>query len=92
VPGCSAFAGDLRGRAAFIGCIRGVVARFEVELIDMLVADERVALLLRERLGGPDGDVEIRRANVYRVRYGRIVEVWIFEHDQYAVDELLGGP
>jgi ketosteroid isomerase-like protein len=95
VPGRSAFAGDLRGREAFIGYIRGVVARFErveVDLIDMLVGDERVALLLRERLGGPDGDVEIRRANVYRVRDGRIVEVWIFEHDQYAVDELLGGP
>jgi ketosteroid isomerase-like protein len=95
VPGRSAFAGDLRGREAFIGYIRGVVARFErveVDLIDMLVGDERVALLLRERLGGPDGDVEIRRANVYLVRDGRIVEVWIFEHDQYAVDELLGGP
>jgi ketosteroid isomerase-like protein len=95
VPGRSAFAGDLRGREAFIGYIRGVVARFErveVDLIDMLVGDERVALLLRERLGGPDGDVEIRRANVYRVRDGRIIEVWIFEHDQYAVDELLGGP
>jgi ketosteroid isomerase-like protein len=95
VPGRSAFAGDLRGREAFIGYIRGVIARFErveVDLIDMLVGDERVALLLRERLGGPDGDVEIRRANVYRVRDGRIVEVWIFEHDQYAVDELLGGP
>jgi ketosteroid isomerase-like protein len=95
VPGRSAFAGDLRGREAFIGYIRGVVARFErveVDLIDMLVGDERVALLLRERLGGADGDVEIRRANVYRVRDGRIVEVWIFEHDQYAVDELLGGP
>jgi ketosteroid isomerase-like protein len=93
VPGRSALAGELHGRDAFVAYIRDVVARFErveVELIDMLVGEERVALLLRERLGGPDGDAEIRRANVYRVRDGRIVEIWIFEHDQYAVDELLG--
>jgi hypothetical protein len=31
--------------------------------------------------------LDIRRANVYRVRDDRIVEIWIFEHDQYAVDE-----
>ena len=92
VPGRSAFAGELRGRDAFVAYIREVVARFErveVELVDVLAGDERVALLLHERLGGPDGDVEIRRANVYRVRDGQIVELWIFEHDQYAVDELL---
>ena len=37
-----------------------------------------------------DGVVEIRRANVYRVQGEKIVEIWIFEADQYAVDELLG--
>jgi hypothetical protein len=38
-----------------------------------------------------DGDVEIRRANLYRLAGERITEVWIFEADQYEVDELLGG-
>jgi hypothetical protein len=33
--------------------------------------------------------VEIRRANVYRVKGDRIVEISIFEADQYVVDELL---
>jgi hypothetical protein len=54
----------------------------------MLASSERVALLLRERFKRPDGDVEIRRANVYRIRGEEIVEVWIFEADQYAVDAL----
>ena len=57
----------------------------------MLASEERVALLVRERFHRPDGVVEIRRANVYRVAGEQIVEVWIFEADQYAVDELLAG-
>jgi hypothetical protein len=56
----------------------------------MLVSDERVALVVSERFAGDDGVVEIRRANVYTVRDDRIVEIWIFEGDQYAVDELFG--
>jgi hypothetical protein len=35
--------------------------------------------------------VDVPRANVYRVHGDEIVEIWIFEGDQYAVDALLGG-
>jgi hypothetical protein len=63
----------------------------EVELIDVLDgASDRVVLLLRETLHGARGDVVLRRANVYTVRDGAIVEIWIFEDDQYAVDALIG--
>ena len=61
----------------------------ELELVDMLASDERVALIVRERFHGDGPPVEIRRANVYRVRDGAIVELSIFEGDQYAVDALL---
>ena len=54
----------------------------------MLASEERVALLVRERFSRPRGAVEIRRANVYRLRGDRIAEVWIFEANQYEVDEL----
>ena len=47
-----------------------------------------VALVVRERFKREDGELEIRRANVYRIRGDEIAEVWIFEGDQYAVDEL----
>jgi hypothetical protein len=43
---------------------------------------------VRERFSRPGGAVEIRRANVYRLRGDRIAEVWIFEANQYEVDEL----
>jgi ketosteroid isomerase-like protein len=94
VPGRSALAGELRGRDAFVAYIRAVVARVEhvdVELVEMLVGEERIALLVRERLAGARGGVEIRRANVYRVRDGQIAEIWIYEADQYAVDEFLAA-
>ena len=94
IPGRSAFAGDPRGRDAAIGYIQAIRdhyrdGKIELELVDMLISDERVALLVRERFHRDGPPVEIQRANVYRVHGDRIVEISIFEADQYAVDELL---
>jgi len=96
IPGGSAFAGDRRGRDAAVGYIQTIREHYaegsiDLELIDMLASDERVALLVRERFHGDGPPVEIRRANVYRVRGDRIVEISIFEADQYTVDALLHG-
>jgi ketosteroid isomerase-like protein len=96
VPGRSAFAGDQRGSAAALGYIKSIRDRYgegeiELELIDMLTSDERVALLVRERFHGEGAPVEIKRANVYRVQDDQIVEISIFEADQYVVDELIHG-
>ena len=96
VPGRSAFAGDRQGRDAAVEYIQSIRdhyrnGKIELELIDMLISDERVALLVRERFHGDHAPVEIRRANVYRVQDDAIVEISIFEADQYAVDELVGS-
>jgi ketosteroid isomerase-like protein len=96
VPGRSAFAGERRGRDAVMAYLRAALERaesgVEVELVDLLAGEgDRVALLLRERLRGPRGELLLRRANVYTVRAGRIAEIRIFEHDQYAVDAYLEG-
>ena len=91
VPGRSAFAGARRGRAAVMAYLAAALERAdggaEVELVDMLASEERVMLLVRERFSG---GIEIERANVYTVRGEEIVEAWIYEADQYAVDDLLG--
>jgi ketosteroid isomerase-like protein len=94
VPGRSAFAGELRGSQAVIGYIehaRALSRDADVELnvVDMLASDERVALIVREVFRRPTGDVEIRRSNVYRVRGGKIVEISIYEANQYEVDALI---
>jgi hypothetical protein len=95
VPGRSRFAGEHRGRAAAIEYIETARALAHaggvtLELIDLLESHDRVALLLRETFRLEDRDLVIRRANVYRVRDGRIAEIWIFEGDQYEVDALFG--
>ena len=94
IPGRSAFAGDLRGKHLAVGYIQAIRDHYrdgelQLELIDMLVSAERVALLVRERFLGVGEPVEFRRANVYRVRGDEIVEISIFEADQYVVDELM---
>ena len=94
IPGRSAFAGHQRGKAAAVDYIQSIRDQYrdggiELELVDMLASDERVALLVRERFHGEGPPLEIRRANVYRVRDDLIVEISIFEADQYVVDELL---
>jgi uncharacterized protein len=93
VPGRSAFAGEVRGKEAVRSYLQAAIAhahesKVEVELVEMLVGDERVALIVEERFQRPEGAVEIRRANVYRVRGELIDEVQIFEANQYEVDEL----
>jgi ketosteroid isomerase-like protein len=97
VPGRSEFAGERRGKAAAVAYIKSIRDRYpegdiELELFDMLSSDERVALLVRERFHGKGAPVEIRRANVYRVAGDLIVEISIFEADQYVVDELIHRP
>jgi ketosteroid isomerase-like protein len=94
VPGRSAFAGTHRGRDAAVRYIESALAAcddVELELVDMLASDDRVALILRERFTRDERVIEIRRANVYRIREGRVAEIQIFEADQYEADALLTG-
>jgi hypothetical protein len=95
-PGRSEWAGEHKGRDAAVAYIRNALEKahqgeVELELIDRLTSDERVALLVRERFKRPEGDIVIRRANVYRILGDEIAELWIFEGDQYEVDALLGS-
>jgi ketosteroid isomerase-like protein len=96
VPGRSALAGTLRGRAAVVAYLRAAIARgredVTVEIIDALVGQDHIALLVHERLGSGDDALDIWRANVYRIRNDKIVEIRIFEADQYAVDAWFSSP
>lgn len=69
IPGRSSFAGDHQGKDAAREYIQAIRehhrnGKIEVELIDMLTSEDRVALLVRERFHGDADPVEIRRANV----------------------------
>jgi len=96
IPGRSALAGEYVGRDVAIDYINRARAlshgsEVELDLMATLSGGDRVALLVRERFHRPEGPVDIHRANVYTVRDGRIVEIWIFEGDQYEVDGLFAA-
>jgi predicted SnoaL-like aldol condensation-catalyzing enzyme len=83
----------LRGRDAVVGYIDAAralsrTADVEVDVIDVLASEERVALIVREVFHPPDRDVEIRRSNTCRIQHGKITEIWIYEANQYEADEL----
>ncbi len=95
LPGGGSLAGTHRGREAVVSAIRALLDRtdglpVEVEVIDRLTSRDRVALLLREATTRGADQLEIRRVNVYRVRDDQIIEIEIFEGDQYAVDAFFG--
>lgn len=96
IPGRSAFAGEHRGREAamaYIDHARALSREHEVsvEVVDALVSADRFALVVLERFHTGGEVVEIPRCNVYRVEGSEIVEIWIFEGDQYAADALMAG-
>lgn len=96
IPGRSKFAGTHHGRETARNYIESAIAHseggeIELELVDMLASEDRVALIINERFVRAEGVVEIPRANVYRIEDDKIVEIRIYEGNQYGADALLGG-
>ena len=96
VPGRSKFAGTHHGRATARDYIETAIAHsnegeIELELVDMLASDDRVAIIINERFVRAEGVVEIPRANVYRIEDDEIVEIRIYEGNQYGADALLSA-
>lgn len=92
LPGRGALAGVHEGKSAVIAAIQGLLARTDgipvaVEVLDRLVSDRSVALQLREVATRGDEVLDLRRVNVYGVRDGKIVDIDIYEANQYDVDE-----
>jgi uncharacterized protein (TIGR02246 family) len=95
LPGRGSLAGEHRGRTAVVAAIRALLARTtdssaEVEVLDRLVSGNRVAMVLREAVVRGDERLDLQRVNVYRIEGGRIVDIRIYEADQYDVDEFFG--
>jgi len=94
IPGRSQLAGEHRGRDAAVSYIQSARAlsersEVEVEVIDALTSADRFALIVTEHFHRESGTVTVARANVYRVTNGKISEIWIFEGNQYEMDELM---
>ena len=59
-------------------------------MLDRIVGERLVVMIVHEVVRRGDDVLDLRRANTYRVEHGRIVEIDIFEADQYEVDEFFG--
>ena len=95
VPGRGALAGEHRGKDAVIACIQALLSRtsdlsVKVEVLDRLVSGERVALVVRETVVRDDVRVVFGRVGVYRVVKEKIVEIDLYDANQYEVDEFFG--
>jgi ketosteroid isomerase-like protein len=92
LPGRSREAGVHEGRDAVVTAITSLLERtgddpVEVEVLDRLSTQSRMAVVVREVVQREDARLELRRVNVYTVRDDRIVDIDIFEANQYEVDE-----
>jgi ketosteroid isomerase-like protein len=95
LPGRSRESGVHQGKPAVIGAINALLDRTAdhsvvVEVLQRLESPSCVALVVREVVERGDARLEFRRVNVYTVRNDRIVDMDIFEADQYEVDAFFG--
>lgn len=89
-PGRNPMSGENRGKDEVVIFFRAMMERAGVgrvapEIHDILAGDDHVVALMTRNIAGIDASVAV----VYRIRNGRIIEVWPHERDQYAVDEAL---
>lgn len=82
--------GDFRGRDAILDYLAAIghdADEFESELDDVLVGDDRTAMLFRVS-GERNGRLlEAGFVLILRFEDNRIAELWSVARDQYAVDE-----
>lgn len=82
--------GSYRGREAILEYLAGIgedADEFDLELDDVLVGEERTAILFR--VSGQRGARLLEAGFVLLIRFedNRIAELWSVARDQYAVEE-----
>ncbi len=86
--------GDYRGQREvfeYLASIGDAAERFDSELEDVLVGEDKVAVLFRIRGRREGSDLDTHFILVFRVEEDRIAEVWAVPRDQYAIDEFWGS-
>ena len=90
--GRNPLAGDFSGKRAFLEHYGRVFAELEgsvelAEVHDVLVGPEYAVALVKERAVRRERSLVFERVNVYRLRDGKITEIWSYDADPYALDE-----
>jgi ketosteroid isomerase-like protein len=85
--------GAYRGQPAvfdYLASIGDAADRFDSELEDLLVGEDKVAVLFRIRGTRGAQRLDTHFILLFRIESGRIAEVWAIPRDQYAIDEFWG--
>jgi ketosteroid isomerase-like protein len=85
-------AGDFFGKQAFLEHVGRVSAQLGgtielVEVYDVMFSAEHAAAWVKERAVRGEHSLVFDRVNVYRMSDGKIVELWTYDSDPYALDE-----
>ncbi len=91
ITGRNVLSGTFRGNEHIATTYRWVRRELDaaidvVEVIDLLVSEERAALLVRERAQRSVATIEYRRLIVLTIAEGEIRELWAIAEDPYALD------
>jgi uncharacterized protein len=93
--GMSEFAGEHRGRDAFVDVLLTTAGRSQrvlLEIEDVFEDGSHGALFTREQLV-LDGEVtEVQRALRFRTSDAEILEIWLYDHDQHILDRSWASP
>jgi uncharacterized protein len=92
VPGRSTLAGDYRGIDAVLGYFLQLFERsggtFKAELVECgEIAPDLVSCLVRLSGNMSAAPIDLTGMMLFKSEAGRMVEVWNFSSDQYAIDE-----
>ena len=85
-------AGDFFGKQAFLEHVGRVSAQLGgtielVEVYDVLFSAKHAVAWVKERAVREERSLVFDRVNVYRMSDGKIVELWTYDSDPYALDE-----
>jgi ketosteroid isomerase-like protein len=85
-------AGDFFGKQAFLEHVGQVSAQLGgtielVEVYNVMFSAEHAVVWVKERAVRGEHSLVFDRVNVYRMSDGKIVELWTYDSDPYALDE-----
>lgn len=92
--GRSRWAGEYHGKEALLEWWAGLTAAYpdqHYQLDDTLVGDEHIAHLVRLTMQRDGRRVQDNSTWILRVRNGLVIEHWIRDGDQYAMDEFFAN-
>ncbi|HET7270032.1 MAG TPA: nuclear transport factor 2 family protein [Rubrobacter sp.] len=92
VQGRNPLAGNFVGKRAFLEHYGRLFAELDgtmelIEVREVLLGAKHAVALVKERAVRGERTLDFDRVNVYHLRDGKIVEIWSYDSDPYALDE-----